>query len=138
MFQYGHDHYYASMVERQNAYHDPEALTFIPRPPTEEEVAVETRLKVNAFAALFFILSGASFINFLRYKNTSFENYDTLEPNLPLSAQMHLGATIGYVSLGTVLCVRPTSPNLTFSAKIAGVVLIIINSTAMGLSMYGL
>lgn len=126
-------------IERQRLQYDEEAtsLTIPPRPATAEEIQFYNRAKVNALAVLFFVLSAATFVNLLRYKEPPIDEMVSLEAKIPLSAQFYLIGTLGFSMQAIYLCTQPRNAQISIIIKVSTVALFTLNGTAMILSMYG-
>ncbi len=96
-----------------------------------------TRYKIQALGCLFFTLFAASFLTFFSYKQISFERLKMLNSSVPLSAKLYLAGGVGQFVLGGCMCLYPHQTRTSHLIKIAGVIFLILNISALGLASSG-
>lgn len=92
------------------------------------------RYKVQALGCLFFTLSAISFFNFFCYKEISLEGLRIIHSSVPLSAKLYLAGGLGQFCLGGYMCLYPHQASISYVVKIAAIVFLILNISALGLA----
>lgn len=102
-----------------------------------EQQQILIKCKIQVLACLFFLVSSIDFFNFFSYKEVLSDEFVKFKTSIPLSAHMYLATATGTLALSGFMCAQPHFVSKSFLIKIASVVFLILNSSALGLALSG-